>query len=112
MQLGHRHQLLRVKKARPADKFRGVVSFAVMDTLAYAASFLSLFFTLDQVRIIWIEHNVSGVSFVAWAAYTLSSIVWLAYGYMHRDRVLIVTNFLWIIFNGLVVVGVLLYAGQ
>ena len=80
-----------------------------MDTLAYTASGFSLLFTLDQVRIIWIAHNVDGVSLLAWAAYTLSSSVWLAYGYMHRDRVLIITSFLWIIFKGLVVLGAIIY---
>ena len=103
--------MLRRKRAQRAYDFHEIVSFAVMDTLAYAVSFLSLFFTLDQVRIIWIDHNVDGVSLIAWAGYTLSSVVWLAYGYMHKDRVLIITNILWIIFNGLVVAGVILYAG-
>jgi uncharacterized protein with PQ loop repeat len=98
-----------VRRKSPQNNSHSIVSLAVMDTLAYTASFLSLLLTLDQVRIIWIAHNVSGVSLLAWAAYTLSSAVWLAYGYMHRDRVLIITSFLWIIFNGLVVVGALLY---
>lgn len=98
-----------LRRKRGENGSHRIVSIAVMDTLAYAASGLSLLFTLDQIRIIWIEHNVSGVSVLAWAAYTLSSSVWLAYGYMHKDRVLIVTSFLWIIFNGLVVLGALLH---
>src|SRR3989338_486327 len=110
MHLGHRHQMLRRKGAQNTSRnTHGIVSMAVIDTLAYTASFLSLLFTLDQVRIIWVEHNVSGVSLFAWGAYTLSSTVWFAYGYMHRDRVLITTSFLWIIFNGLVVLGALIY---
>lgn len=109
MTLGHRHQMLRRKRAQDNPGSHGVVSMAVMDTLAYAASFLSLLLTLDQVRIIWIGHNVDGVSLLAWGAYTLSSTVWLAYGYMHKDRVLIITSFLWIIFNGLVVLGAMIY---
>jgi uncharacterized protein with PQ loop repeat len=101
--------MLRRKRARPSYDFHGIVSFAIMDTLAYVASFLSLFLTLDQVRIVWINHNVSGVSLIAWAGYALSSAVWLAYGYMHKDRVLLITNILWVVMSALIVLGIFMY---
>ncbi len=80
-----------------------------IDALAYLVSLLSLFFTLDQVRIIWVEQNADGVSLISWVFYTLSSIIWLVYGIAHKDRVLIITNFLWVLFSICVVAGVALY---
>lgn len=81
----------------------------VMDVLAYMASSASLFFTLDQVRLVWAEQTASGVSLPAWSFYTLSAVVWLCYGLVHRERIIIVVNSLAFVTNGLVALGVVLY---
>lgn len=108
MSLGHRHQSLR-RRGFIAANVRSKFAFRTVDALAYAVSFLSLLFTLDQVRIIWVEHSAEGVSLISWAFYTLSAFVWLCYGLIHKDRVLTVTNFLWVAFSLFIVVGVALY---
>lgn len=77
-----------------------------IDTLAYTVSILSLLSTADQVRIVWVEHNTSGVSFLSWAFYTMSALVWFVYGIVHKDKVLIITNFLWAAFALAIVIGV------
>ena len=106
--LGLRHQALRQKRILPTiPRSKRVIS--VVDTLAYIATFSSLFFTIDQIRIIWVEHDVQGVSTLAWSVYTVSSVVWLAYGAVHREKVIFITNILWMLFSALVVVGIFLY---
>lgn len=80
-----------------------------VDFLAYAVSILSLFFTLDQVRLIWITKDATGVSLISWIFYTISAFVWCCYGCMHHDRALTLTNLLWIIFSLCVVLGVLIH---
>jgi uncharacterized protein with PQ loop repeat len=82
-----------------------------IDALAYGVSILSLFFTIDQVRIIWINHNASGVSLISWVFYTVSAAVWVFYGYIHKDRVIFITNGVWVAFSVFIVVGVALYGG-
>jgi uncharacterized protein with PQ loop repeat len=104
--LEHRHQSLR-RKGIIKSPARNPRLVRAIDILAFTASMLSLLFTTDQVRLIWIEHDTSGVSALAWAFYTCSSSVWFFYGYIHRDRVIFTTNMLWILMNGLVVVGIL-----
>ncbi len=77
--------------------------------LVYLATTLSLLFTLDQARLVWLEHNAAGVSPLSWSFYTLSSLVWFAYGYVHRDRIILTTQFLWVIVNLTVALGVFIY---
>jgi uncharacterized protein with PQ loop repeat len=98
--------MLRRKGAGRAHS-RGLVR--TMDALAYMASFTALFFTLDQVRIIWIEHTTAGVSLLAWIFYTVSASVWLCYGLVHRERVIIIVNSFAVLANGLIVVGLLMW---
>lgn len=108
MSLVHRHQYLRRRGlATTSPKSKRLVRG--IDALAYCASSLSLFFTLDQVRIIWIDHNAAGLSMLAWVFYTLSSCIWLGYGVLHKEKVIMVTNSLWIVMNFAVVSGILLY---
>ena len=81
-----------------------------IDVLAYIVSSLSLLFTVDQVRIIWIEHHPVGVSFLSWAFYTASALVWFIYGVVHKDKVILTTNLLWFALSLLVVIGVVAYS--
>lgn len=81
-----------------------------LDALVYAVSITGMVVTLDQVRLIWIDHNAAGVSLLTWSFYTVSACVWCGYGYIHKDNVLFLTNTLWIIINGLVAFGVMIYS--
>jgi uncharacterized protein with PQ loop repeat len=102
-----RHSLRRKELSSTDAKQRGLVSG--IDGLAYIVSILSLLFTADQIRIIWVEHDARGVSFLSWLFYTISAFVWLVYGLMHKDKVLIITNFLWVAFAFAVVIGIVVY---
>jgi len=107
-QLCQQRHSLRRKELRSTDaRGRGIVSS--IDTLAYIVSILSLLFTADQIRINWIKHDAGGVSFLSWLFYAISAFVWLVYGLVHKDKVLIVTNFLWVAFALAVVIGVVMY---
>lgn len=107
MHLGHQHKMYRRK--HPRIPLKSIFAVATLDTLAYAVSFLSIAFTLDQVRIIYFEYNAQGVSLVSWLFYTVSSVVWLQYGRVHKERILIITNAVWLVINMLIVVGILIY---
>lgn len=108
MSLGHRHQSLRRRGIiKTVAGVKGVARS--VDMLAYVVSLMSLFFTVDQIRIIWIQHDASGVSFVSWTFYTLSAFVWFCYGVIHKDRVITITNFLWVFFSLVIVIGVVFY---
>jgi uncharacterized protein with PQ loop repeat len=76
----------------------------------YIVVFIGQFISLDQVRLVWLERETSGVSFMTWAFFTVSSSAWCAYGYIRKDRVLVLTNCIWICINGAVALGVLMHA--
>ena len=80
-----------------------------LDALVYAVAITGMLVTLDQVRLIWIDHNAAGVSLLTWGFYTVSSCVWCGYGRIHKDNVLFLTSALWIIINGTVALGVMIY---
>lgn len=109
MHFGQHHQSMRKRGAIPTVRRSWAVIYSV-DTLAYVASLLSLFFTIDQIRVIWVQHDAHGVSFLSWLFYTFSSVVWFGYGLVHKDKAIVIINFLWIIFSLFILVGVALYS--
>ena len=107
-----RHRLKKkVPRVIPSGfSLKKIFSLSAINTIAYVDAFFSMFFTLDQARVIFVTHDAHSVSLITWGFYVISSFVWLAYGYVHEDRVLVITSYGWILVNGLVVFGIVLYS--
>lgn len=104
----HLHVRKRVHAALepyPSKIFR----IAVLDVLVYVVSIAGPIFTIPQIIDVYGGKDGSGISLITWGAYTLFSSVWILYGVVHRERVLIVNNTLWFIANASVFIGALIY---
>lgn len=86
-----------------------IFKVAIVDVLVYVASIASPILTLPQVYDIYVYQDASGVSVISWGAYTLFTIPWLAYGIVHKEKVLIFNNCIWIFVNASVFIGAMLY---
>ena len=51
--------------------------------------------------------NASGVSVVSWASFLCCAALFLAYGLKNKVPPMIISNTLWIVMDGLVVIGIL-----
>ena len=80
-----------------------------LDTLVYVAGFLGPAFTVPQIYEIFAYKSAANVSALSWAAFALLDIVWIVYGFAHRERVIIFTYTLWLIANAAVAAGALIY---
>lgn len=109
MHFGEHHQSMRKRGVIPTVHRSKSVIYGV-DSLAYIASLLSLFFTIDQIRVIWVQHDARGVSFLSWLFYTISSVVWFFYGIVHKDKAIIIINFIWFFFSLFILAGIALYS--
>jgi uncharacterized protein with PQ loop repeat len=106
----HPHFHARKRKAAKVEPYPSrIFRIAVIDTIVYVVSVASPVLTMPQVYQIYSEGNAAGVSAISWGAYTLFSIPWLLYGVVHKERVLIINNSLWIVMNACVFIGALLY---
>jgi len=81
-----------------------------LDRVVYAVGVLGPLFTLPQIIKIYSTHSAAGVSIFSWGAFALFDIPWIIYGIVHKERPIVVTYTLWLIFNSVVVVGVLIYS--
>ena len=64
---------------------------------------------LPQVIKIYMLHDATGVSALSWALWAVMDIPWIAYCMAHHERPIVTTYTLWLIVNGIVCIGALLY---
>ncbi len=84
----------------------------VIDRAAYVAALVGPMTTLPQVYQIYHSHSGHGISIAAWTGFTVYSAFWIVYGWVHRDLALTLANLLWTIFQGMVLVGAILWGGS
>jgi uncharacterized protein with PQ loop repeat len=77
--------------------------------LMAAMSVFTLAMTLPQVLTIWIEHQAAGVSILTWSAYFASAALWFWYGFRKRDRSIYLPCIGWLLMDGAVVAGAVIY---
>ncbi len=77
--------------------------------LALILSIVEIVATIPQLYDVWIKHQTAGVSLITWSLWTASALVWLLYGLQIKDKPLIISNALWLLVEGAVTVGILIY---
>ncbi len=81
-----------------------------MNRLIGSLSVFTMLMTIPQVLTIWVGQQATGVSLLSWSAYLVSAILWLWYGLQKKDRNIYLPCIGWIVLDGAVIVGVLVYA--
>lgn len=106
--LHHYHQRKRLDEkpeAIPsADKLKRWLDYVV-----YVGGSIGPFLTIPQLVKIWIGKNAAGVSAFSWGSYLVASVFWVIYGVVHKEKPIIFTNSIWVLMNGLVMIGALIY---
>ena len=72
-------------------------------------SIFTLLMTVPQVLTIWVGQQAAGVSVLSWSAYLLSALLWFWFGLQKRDKNIYWPCIGWIVLNGAVVAGAVVY---
>lgn len=65
--------------------------------------------TIPQITKIWVNQNAQDISVATWALFVLSASIWLFYGIAHRNKPIIISNLLWVLLEGMVLAGAIIY---
>lgn len=99
-------------KAKKILVVKKKISPRVVDRLTYAAAIIEPIITLPQAIQIFRTGNAEGVSIFSWLGYELLQIIWLWYGIVHKDRVIILYSTLYAFVQAAVIIGAVLYGGK
>jgi uncharacterized protein with PQ loop repeat len=91
----------RIVKQRPIV---GVIDWLMMFTaVVYPLT------GVPQAVQIFTTHTAAGVSLWSWGGFMLFDIIELAYGIVHDIKPLVLTGFIWLAVDALVIAGILIY---
>lgn len=93
----------------PSPPIHALTPPGLMKRLLGSLSIFTMVMTIPQVLTIWVSHRAAGISMVSWGAYLVSAAVWLWYGLQKRDKNIYLPCLGWIILDGAVIVGALVY---
>src|SRR3989338_7497972 len=107
MSLGVRH-VSRRRKARLAGlPTRTSVIKTALDVIIYPVAIAAPLALLPQVIQVYKTQDVSSLSLPTWLILGILNIVWLLYGFVHRDKPIMLTNAILAVLNFVIVAAIL-----
>lgn len=109
MSLHHLHTRKRFSGKTIHSYPAGTRTLRLLDKIVYAAGFIAILMMLPQLRLIFVEKDAGGLLPLTWITLALLNIPWIVYGFVHKERPIVIVYTLWIVVNILVFVGAVLY---
>ena len=78
-----------------------------VDQAIYLFAVLGPASTLPQVYTALIEQKIEGLSIITWVLWEIISCFWLLYGFLHKDKPIIIAQIGWIIVQTLVIIAII-----
>jgi|GEM_PF-1143357 len=98
---------LKKTRAEKGEPLRRTFWSGVIDTLIYPVGFLGVLIALPQAYGVWVLGQTEGVSLITWATWSVLSLVWMAYGFIHRATAIIFIQTCWFFMHLVVTLGIL-----
>ncbi len=84
----------------------------LVDRLTYTAAIVEPILHYRKLFRFFRTGNAEGVSIASWIGYEVLTIVWLWYGYVHKDKMIFLYSLLSGIVQAAVIIGAILYGGR
>lgn len=81
----------------------------LMDKSMYGVALAAPIFAIPQVLNIWIGHSAAGIQPITFMMYSIVNLLWVTYGFLHKEKQIMLTMSLFFLMNSLIVVGTIIY---
>ena len=81
----------------------------IIDRTTLVAGIVGPLILIPQIMKIFVTREASGISIFSWTLLAILGIPFIVYGFVHKEKVLVVTYLLFFVMNTLVIVGAFLY---
>ena len=82
---------------------------ARLDQLLVIVAIIGPLLDVPQIYKIYYLKNAAGVSVLSWSLYAFFDIPWIAYGFVHKEKPIIIAYSFWFVTNLIVIIGTLIY---
>lgn len=109
MRMSH-HLSLRKRGARGLEPFPARSAWLrFLDRTVLVIGVIGPLMSIPQILKIYLLQDATGVSVIFWGACAILDIPWILYGFVHRERPIIVTYSMWLVMNIAVFTGAIHY---
>lgn len=84
----------------------------LVDRLTYCAAIIEPVITVPQAVTIFQRHSATAISLSTWVGYEGLTLVWLWYGLVHRERMILTYQGLFFITQAAVIIGAFIYGAK
>ncbi len=84
----------------------------LVDRLTYLVAAIEPIVTLPQVYLIFRDKTADGIAISSWIGYQLFTLVWLWYGIVHKEKVIIFYQLAWFILQTAIIIGAVMYGAK
>ena len=102
-------KLHRFRKIIPRGMRRPMANFIKHTVLIFSVA--GPLMTIPQVAKIYTEQTAAGLSLLTWSAYLIIAFFWLNYGFLIRNRPIVLANACGIVVHLMTIVGIVMYNG-
>lgn len=101
----HRHHTTK-KRTLTVNKVKKPL---LVDRLTFVAAIVEPLVTIPQAYVIFHNHTAAGVSLSTWLGYEVLTVIWLWYAIVHREKMILIYQGLFMIIQTVVIIGGLAY---
>ena len=106
----HHHKHLRKRVYKNLEKYPNKDPIKrFFDKLVYIAGIATPILTLPQLFEVWVNKNAIGVSLFTWCSYLLMAIIFSIYGFLHKEKPLIIMYVSMSIIEFFLIIGIIIY---
>lgn len=84
----------------------------LVDRITLLASIAGPIITLPQLYDIYHGQSAAGVSIVSWVGYELLTLIWIWYGIVHKNKIILAGQILYVVIQLGIIIGALIYGGS
>jgi uncharacterized protein with PQ loop repeat len=99
----HVHKTLVVQKKKDTK---------LVDRATYLVAIIEPIVTIPQVYIIFHDKTAEGIALSSWLGYQLFTLIWLWYGIVHKEKVIIFYQLCWFVLQTIILIGGLMYGAK
>ncbi len=93
-------------EAYPSEKFW----IALLDKLLMVIAVVSPLMSLPQVYDLYSSQSAGSLSLLSWSSWALFNVPWIIYGFVHKQKPIIIMYVLWFLMNMSIVLGIIIYS--
>jgi len=105
------HRLNKQKKQRVLAIHRKA-KYKTVDRLTYIAAIVEPAITIPQVIVIFRDKTAAGIAISSLFGAQIFTLVWLWYGIIHKEKVIVLYQIGWLVLQTLIIIGGLKYGAK